>query len=116
MLLAYVLTANQGLMRGTAQVKASEKAVAILARIVSISPSGRQETVHRKRWIVKLYVLQILHGDPAIEKGDVISIQVHSISREFGADIENVKGKIFRLKFLDAFSKEYDGDVDIESQ
>lgn len=114
-LLASVLIMNVGISGCSGvPVETSIEHVEILAEVVAVSPLPTKETAQRKRWSVEMRVLRIIHGKPEVKSGETLTVQVHSVVKAFGEDVDTVKGKTFRVTYLDAFSKDYTGNIAID--
>jgi hypothetical protein len=85
--------------------------VKILAEVLSAKPFQSNETIQIKRWLVELRVLQIMNGSPEINLNDKVTVQVHSVVKTFREEAELIKGKKYCLCYLNAFSKNYNGDI-----
>lgn len=88
------------------------KSTILIAKIESVFPLPGGETASRKRWQIKLQITEVVFSDKnEINKGDRVTLFVHSAIKTFGADVKDIKGSSYEIEYLQNFSHIYKGDL-----
>ena len=116
--MAYVLIMGLGIS-GCAEkiyVRIPYDKVEIIANVISVIPLSTGETMQRKRWEIGLRIQKVLNGMPNITPGETVVIQVHSVVKAFGVDVDTIKEKTFYIQYIDAFLTCYEGGIVVVEQ
>jgi len=67
-----------------------------------------------KRWQVQIKINEIIYDPHAnLQVNDKTYLYVHSIIKTFFVDVENIKGKVFRVTYLQDYNTKYSGKLEV---
>jgi hypothetical protein len=70
-----------------------------------------------KLWAVQLTVKKVINaGQANIINEDKVVIFVHSVIKTFFVDVENIRGKTFKIVYLQPFNTRYEGEVEVSEE
>ena len=89
-----------------------QERVIVIAEVEDVTPLRIIRST--KLWQVQIRIDEIISNPHAnIQVNDKAYLYIHSIIRTFLVDVNNIKGKVFKITYLQDYNINYDGDLNV---